>query len=626
MPFTFKGKLTGFRIKLSGSVPSTARVHFVSNLTDSATPFIPAKLGESAVYSIADAQVPADWTVPNAGQRVSGDVLYSIQIMVPGAETAGPIDLCIEAFEPVTDAVAMPSGTSGAYVNRDGLISATGNTLGLQGLVYAFGDGKSTTQVGNPYKDGKYCVSGQFSGAAADWGAGIAFDLNKAAGSTARLPYAFKGKVGGFRIALSGQTPGPARIQFNINEPQSGNQPFLVAQVGSTMDYRISWATVPTSWTVSDAGLRVGDAIYTLQVYLEGSVAGPFNVCVDDFVPLPDANLGQPAVAASAPYKGFRSIDPKRLKAEYDTWKARHYTECTDGSACVPRDEGDCISEGIGYGMLLTVAFDDQPAFDKLWKFYSNHKGSTGLMDWQAARCGGTQQAGWATDGDLDVAMALIQASCKWGMTYDQNARAVIANIKNSSIETCSNGHRLLKPGSFGGCNGTERQVDPSYLATGYFKVFASLTGDAAWTSLVDDSYSLLSAAQAKMNGLVPDWSDPSGNPPSGDRGKYGPDASRTPWRIAADYAWYGEARAVTFLDKVAAYVEAQGGIDKALAPASNYRGGLAMSGIHKDAATAQRYTDAWLTTSVDDGTYYPGTLRPLYLLLLANQFPNACK
>jgi len=30
-----------------------------------------------------------------------------------------------------------------------------------------------------------------------------------------------------------------------------------------------------------------------------------------------------------------------------------------DGSACVPTDEGDCISKGIGYGMLIAVGFDD---------------------------------------------------------------------------------------------------------------------------------------------------------------------------------------------------------------------------------------------------------------------------
>jgi endo-1,4-beta-D-glucanase Y len=274
--------------------------------------------------------------------------------------------------------------------------------------------------------------------------------------------------------------------------------------------------------------------------------------------------------------------------------------------------------------MLLAVGFDDQPAFDKLWTYYNNHKGSTGMMDWQSSQCGATQQGGWATDGDIDVALALYQASCKWGTTYLDDAKGVLTNIKNSSIETC-NGKLLVKPGNFGGCNGSERHTNPSYLATGYFKVFATITGDATWTTLVNDSYTHLATVQGKMNGLVSDWADPAGNIPSGDRGQYGPDASRTPWRVATDYVWFQEARAVTYLDNVYDYVEGAGGISRAQTPNSNYRGALAMGALQKDAATAQAYTDAWLTTSVDDESYFPGTLRPVYMLLLANQFPHEC-
>ncbi|HEU5075641.1 MAG TPA: glycosyl hydrolase family 8 [Polyangiaceae bacterium] len=79
--------------------------------------------------------------------------------------------------------------------------------------------------------------------------------------------------------------------------------------------------------------------------------------------------------------------------------------------------------------------------------------------------------------------------------------------------------------------------------------VFESQTGDTTWSDLVDDGYTLLSTLQGKMGGLVPDWSDADGNPQTGDRGQYGPDASRTPWRIASDYVWNAEPRAVSFLD-----------------------------------------------------------------------------
>src|SRR5690606_15072308 len=141
---------------------------------------------------------------------------------------------------------------------------------------------------------------------------------------------------------------------------------------------------------------------------------------------------------------------------------------------------------------------------------------------------------GWATDGDIDVAFALYQASCKWGATYLDDAKGVLTNIKNSSIENC-NGKLLVKPGNFGGCTGSERHTNPSYLATGYFKVFASITGDNTWNTLVDDSYAHLATVQGKMDGLVPVGADPAGNIPAGDRGSYGPGAASMPGRVAKD-------------------------------------------------------------------------------------------
>src|SRR5690606_3842672 len=205
----------------------------------------------------------------------------------------------------------------------------------IEGPVYAIGDGNSTDQSGNPYSDGKYCVSGEFSGADGDWGAGIAFDLNKPTGAD-KQPYAHQGTVAGFRIGLSGSTPGFSRIQFITNEPQSGDQPFLRAIPNTTLDYRIDWAQVPESWDVDNAGQEVGDSMYTVQVYLEGDTPGPFEVCVEEFLPLGPSEIGVDAEPAAAGYNGARTVDAAILAQEYQLWKARHFRDCGDGSACVP--------------------------------------------------------------------------------------------------------------------------------------------------------------------------------------------------------------------------------------------------------------------------------------------------
>ena len=620
MSYAYKGKITGFRMKLEGSTPSPVRVNFVTNADSSGVaPFIVGTLGQSVVYNIADAQVPLDWGVTNAGERVA-DSLYALQVLAPGSDAAGPIALCIAEFEPVY----APGGTTpvdGAYLNKDGFVRQENNPFGIQGPVLVIGDGVSNQQTGNPYKDGKYCVSGTFSGAAADWGAGIVFYLNRMPGSDTKAPYDFTGKVAGFRIGLSGNSPGPVRVQFVLDEPQMGNQPMLVGRLNAKADYRIAWAQVPTSWKVSDAGRVVGSTAISVQVYLDGSVAGPFSVCVDDFLPLAAADLPHAAQAPATGYTGFRTIDDTVLTSEYALWKQRRLKDCNDGTACVPRDEGDCISEGIAYGMLLSAGNDDKATFDKLWGYFKKNKNANGVMKWQTTACGAATAEGSATDGELDAAMALIQASCRWGTTYADDAKQLIGAIKNTELTTC-NGSTVLKPGdNFGGCDRT----NPSYIAPGYYKAFATFTNDSSWNTVASDGYKLLASLQTAQNGLVPNWSNASGTPATGDDGKYGPDASRTPWRVATDYAWFNEPKAATFLNNVASYVDANGGVARLFVPNSAFRGGLAMSALPAASTKAQEYTDAWLQTSVDDNTYFPGTLRPLYMLLLANKFPKSC-
>jgi endoglucanase len=621
MPYAHQGKITGFRMKLVGSTPSPVRVNFVTKADSSGVaPFIVGTLGQSVVYNIANAQVPLDWGVDNAGEKVA-ESLYSLQVLAPGSEAAGPIDLCIAEFEPVYDGGGV-TPVDGPYMNSDGFIRQEGNPFGIQGPIFAIGDGVSTTQSGNPYKNGKYCVSGTFSGATADWGAGIVFYLNRAPGSATKSPYDFTGKVAGFRIGLSGNSPGPVRVQFVLDEPQMGNQPMLVGRLNAKADYRIDWAQVPTSWAVADAGREVGNTAISVQVYLDGKVAGPFDVCVDDFLPLAAAELPRAAQPAATGYTGVRTIEDTALATEYATWKQRRLKDCNDGTACVPRDEGDCISEGVAYGMLLSAGNDDKATFDKLWGYFKKHKNANGVMKWQTNACGAATADGSATDGELDAAMALIQASCRWGTTYADDAKQLITAIKNTELTTCS-GKTVLKPGdNFGGCDRT----NPSYVAPGYYKVFATFTNDTSWNNVASNGYELLAALQAAQSGLVPDWSNATGTPSStGNEGKYGPDASRTPWRVATDYAWFNEPKAATFLNNLASYVDANGGVARLFVPNSAFRGGLAMSALPAAATKAQEYTDAWLQTAVDDNTYFPGTLRPLYMLLLANKFPKSC-
>lgn len=222
-------------------------------------------------------------------------------------------------------------------------------------------------------------------------------------------------------------------------------------------------------------------------------------------------------------------------------------------------------SEGIAYGLEIAVYMDDQPTFDKLWQYEQLHRGKNGLMDWEIDPNGGVLSTGAASDGDEDMAFALVMADKKWGGkgslpdTYSNYAKTQIDLIWQYEVD-----HQLadvLMPGDqFGG----GQVINISYFAPAYYRIFGQVSGKTAeWNRAVETSYDVLEATlnQANKNasnGLVPAWSTPSGTPmaPAGSSHPthHQLDSCRTPFRIAQDYCWFGEPRALAYLEKISAF------------------------------------------------------------------------
>ena len=111
----------------------------------------------------------------------------------------------------------------------------------------------------------------------------------------------------------------------------------------------------------------------------------------------------------------------------------------------------------------------------------------------------------------------------------------------------------MLKPGdSWGDTDIT----NPSYFAPAYYRVFGQVTGrEAEWQQVIDSSYeiinrSLNAASGNAENGLVPAWCDSQGTPVEAYAGApthFQNDSTRTPFRVAQDYCYYGEPRAISF-------------------------------------------------------------------------------
>jgi endo-1,4-beta-D-glucanase Y len=329
--------------------------------------------------------------------------------------------------------------------------------------------------------------------------------------------------------------------------------------------------------------------------------------------------------------------------SNYTTWKSNFLSTCSNGRYRVKFDTASqTVSEGIGYGMLLTVYAGDRTIFDGLWNYYKDNRNTNGVMNWKIDGCSGVLGQNGATDAELDVAMALIVADFQWGsagtVDYKSDAVTLIGSIKSKEIELST---QVLKPGdAWGGSTIT----NPSYFAPGYCRAFGKFTNDTAfWDLVASKCYTILNNNLTKNNavgGLVSDWCQADGAYSSqssnfGNQGKaYSYDAARTPWRIAVDYVWYGTPEAKAYIKKASDFVRVT------LGGTANIKDGYYQSGTLLGQWHNSTFVGAFATAAMggddqshldasysdikninDSNSYFNQTLKTLYLFLLNGDF-----
>lgn len=330
-------------------------------------------------------------------------------------------------------------------------------------------------------------------------------------------------------------------------------------------------------------------------------------------------------------------------KNNYDTWKTNFVEACSNGRYRVKFDSSwETVSEGIGYGMLLSVYMADKTLFDGLWLYYKDNVNSNKVMNWKINGCSGTIGQNGATDAELDAAFALIVADYQWTSTgnvnYKNDAAALISAIKNHEVEANT---YVLKPGDqFGGSQIT----NPSYFSPAYYRAFGTFTNDTAfWNQVAAKSYTIINNNLTQNNaagGLVSDWCEASGAYSSqaggyANGGKmYTYDAARTPWRITVDYLWYGNADAKAYAKKSSDFVRVTLGGSSNIKDGYNQNGSVsgqwhnatfvgafacaAMGGENQNHLDAS-YTD--LKNLNEPNSYFNHTLKTLYSFLLTGNF-----
>jgi oligosaccharide reducing-end xylanase len=247
--------------------------------------------------------------------------------------------------------------------------------------------------------------------------------------------------------------------------------------------------------------------------------------------------------------------------------------------------ENDVRSEGMSYGMMLTVQMDKKADFDAIWnwsKTYMYHDNPAhptyGYFSWQMRRDGTAMDEGPAPDGEEYFAMALYFAAHRWGNgkgIYDYKAaadRLLTDIVHRQPVAAAGGGGR----GGRGGNMVNEQQAmirfvpnsaftDPSYHLPAFYELWARWGPEADrafWLRAAQASRDLFQKTVHPKTGLSPAYCNWDGSPSGGARGQgaFRLDSWRTAGNWSVDWSWWAkDPRQHDFSDKLQAFFEAQG-------------------------------------------------------------------
>lgn len=308
----------------------------------------------------------------------------------------------------------------------------------------------------------------------------------------------------------------------------------------------------------------------------------------------------------------FKAYTDQGLYAARIIWSTYQAANCViaEANGTNMYKRGCTVSEGIGYGMLITLFAEDWDAFNRLWIYSTAYRNSqyakgTGLMPWL------TVSFSWdivddasATDADLDIATSLVIAYYKTGnQNYLNDALTLINAIWTEEI----NPSNLL---IYSGDTPMWKTADPvynlSYFSPVALRLFAMVDPGHDWTGVLNAGYAYMQKVQAAGTGVFPDWSNGAGvavNPNNNSADKtywsFNKESVRIPWRIAWDYYWFQDERAASVLNTLNAFIAAKSGGDPSQIPAVNYSWNLSAGEDIAGLKLPTQWSAAWCATGI---------------------------
>lgn len=278
--------------------------------------------------------------------------------------------------------------------------------------------------------------------------------------------------------------------------------------------------------------------------------------------PQPDATNPASTTAPST----TAPVEQLEPGAEAERAARRFLDTYVDDDGRVRRDaDGDTVSEGQAYAMLLALAIDDVDTFDDVWTWtQDNLISSTGTLSWQW-KDGEVLDANAASDADLDAARALFTAADRFGRPdYRDDANALAAALFDEDVVYAGD-TTMLVAGPWAARS--PYTWNPSYLAPAAFDLLAAETLNPEWTEIRRDAVTSLAAITRDGDRLPSDWAtlgldgdvEVSGAP-GGGAVAFGYDGFRTFQRLAEACDADSLALAIELRDDIDRAIEASAG------------------------------------------------------------------
>jgi oligosaccharide reducing-end xylanase len=323
----------------------------------------------------------------------------------------------------------------------------------------------------------------------------------------------------------------------------------------------------------------------------------------------------------------------------------------------------DVRSEGMSYGMMISVQMNKKREFDALWNWAKTYMyisdpkhPSHGYFSWSCKTDGTPNEETSAPDGEEYFVMALYFASGRWGNgTGIYNYKAQADELLSAML------HRETKTGStrFGPrtvsaqVSENEKMIrfvpvitngdftDPSYHLPAFYELWARWGPERDrqfWAEAAEVSRKFFVRTTNPKTGLSPVYANFDGTPRATNFSQsaiFGSDALRTASNWAVDWSWWRKAPQEQELsDRIQTFFASQGmdtygqhyTLEGKVVSAEHSTGLVAANAVVSLAATkpqAKQFADALWNSPVTTGQYryYDGMLYMMSMLHCSGRF-----